>query len=116
MTAPAPLLSPEVATLAPFVEAGVLDASAVQVAGVIARSVDGVEPEVLLGAALAARAPRFGHVCVVIGTVKGSIVVDDAGNEEARSIDSLTWPDPGPGGGSWRRAPPCAARTTGPPR
>jgi exodeoxyribonuclease V alpha subunit len=99
VTAPAPLLSPEVATLAPFVEAGVLDASAVQVAGVIARSVDGVEPEVLLGAALAARAPRFGHVCVVIGTVKGSIVADDDdGNEKDRSIDSLPWPDPGPWG------------------
>ncbi len=56
MKAPGPFLCDDVATLAPFVEAGVLDASAVHVAGVIARSVDGVEPEVLLGAALAARA------------------------------------------------------------
>jgi exodeoxyribonuclease V alpha subunit len=91
MKAPGPFLCDDVATLAPFVEAGVLDASAVHVAGVIARSVDGVEPEVLLGAALAARAPRFGHVCVVIGTVARSIVVDDA---QLRSVDSLEWPDP----------------------
>ncbi|MFZ2056214.1 MAG: exodeoxyribonuclease V subunit alpha [Acidimicrobiales bacterium] len=91
MKASGPLLGDDVATLAPFVEAGVLDASAVHVAGVIARSVGGVEPEVLLGAALAARAPRFGHVCVVTDTVAGSIVVDDA---QLRSIDSLDWPDP----------------------
>ena len=95
MTAPAPLLSPEVATLAPFVEAGVLDASAVQVARVIARSVDGLQPEVLLGAALAARAPLFGHVCVVVASVRESIVVDDEGDAEDRSINSLPWPDPG---------------------
>jgi exodeoxyribonuclease V alpha subunit len=93
--APPALLSADVATLAPFVAAGVLDASDVYVAGVIARSVGGVEPEVLLGAALATRAPRFGHVCVVVETVKGSIVVDDDdGNEQVRSIDSLPWPAP----------------------
>ena len=91
MTAPRPLLSADVAALAPFVEAGVLDASDVYVAGVIARSVGGVEPEVLLGAALAARAPRLGHVCVAIRTIAGSIVADDAG---AGSIDSLPLPDP----------------------
>ena len=86
--------------LAPFVEAGVLEASSVQVAGVIARSVGGVEPEVLLGAALAARAPLFGHVCVVIETVAGSIVVDDA--QAARDgLASLARSRPlgeGPGG------------------
>jgi exodeoxyribonuclease V alpha subunit len=91
VTAAGPLLGEEVATLAPFVEAGVLDASAVHVAGVIARTVPGVEAEVLLGAALAARAPRFGHVCVVIETVAKSVVVDDA---QARSTDSLPWPGP----------------------
>jgi len=91
VTTLSPLLTGEVATLAPFVDAGVLDASAVHVAGVIARSIDGVEPEVLLGAALATRAPRFGHVCVVIETVAGSIVVDQA---QVYPIDLLPWPDP----------------------
>jgi exodeoxyribonuclease V alpha subunit len=91
MSAPDPLLDDDVATLLPFVEAGVLDASAVHVAGVIARSVDGVEPEVLLGAALAARAPRLGHVCVVIETVADSTVVDDA---KTPSTGCLPWPDP----------------------
>jgi exodeoxyribonuclease V alpha subunit len=87
-----PLLGDDIATLAPFVDAGVLDASCVHVAGVIARSIDGVGREVLLGAALAARAPRFGHVCVVIESVARSIVIDDA---QVDSMDSLPWPDPG---------------------
>ncbi|MGD0439036.1 MAG: exodeoxyribonuclease V subunit alpha [Acidimicrobiales bacterium] len=90
MTAPTPLLGAPVQTLAPFVAAGVLAASDVQVAGVIARSVGGLEPEVVLGAALAARAPRLGHVCVVIGTVAGSVVVDAEG---AYPVDTLPWPD-----------------------
>jgi len=86
-----PLLGEEVRTLAPFVEAGVLDAAAVHVARLIARTVPGVEPEVLLGAALATRAPGFGHVCVVIGSVAGSVVVEDG---EANRIGSLPWPEP----------------------
>ena len=91
MSASAPLLHPDTAVLAPFVDAGVLDASAVHVADAIARSVGGVEPEVLLGAALAARAPRFGHICVVPAEVAGSIVIDDA---LLPAIDTLPWPDP----------------------
>ena len=91
MSARAPLLVEDTATLAPFVDAGVLDASAVHVAAVISRSVGGVDPEVLLGAALAARSPRFGHTCVVPADVAGSIVVDDAALTE---IDDLPWPKP----------------------
>ena len=91
MSARAPLLGEDTATLAPFVDAGVLDASAVHVAAVISRSVGGVDPEVLLGAALAARSPRFGHTCVVPADVAGSIVVDDAALTE---IDDLPWPKP----------------------
>lgn len=91
MSASAPLLHPDTAVLVPFVDAGVLDASAVHVADAIARSVGGVEPEVLIGAALAARAPRFGHICVVPAEVAGSIVIDDA---LLPAFDTLPWPDP----------------------
>ena len=86
-----PLLGDEVASLAPFVEAGLLDSSAVHVAGVIARSTGGLGREVLLGAALAARAPRFGHVCIVLETVAETVVVDDVRGD---AIGSLPWPDP----------------------
>jgi exodeoxyribonuclease V alpha subunit len=86
-----PRLGTDTAALAPFVEAGVLDASAVHVASVIGRSVGGLDPEVLLGAALAARSPRFGHTCIVIADVAGSIVVDDA---QLAEIGDLPWPKP----------------------
>ncbi|MGO8723746.1 MAG: exodeoxyribonuclease V subunit alpha [Acidimicrobiales bacterium] len=86
-----PLLGHDVESLAPFVEAGLLDSSSVHVAGLVARTVGGVETEVLLGAALAARAPRFGHVCVVLETVAETVVVDDTGGAP---VGSLPWPDP----------------------
>lgn len=85
------VLAGQVAALGPFVEAGVLDPSAVHLAGLIARTVDGVEPEVLLAAALAARAPLFGHVCVVVKSVASSIVVDEV---RAAGLGPLPWPDP----------------------
>jgi len=91
VSAVAPLLRDDTAVLAPFVEAGVLDASAVHVADAIARAVGGIEPEVLLGAALAARAPRFGHICMVPADVAGSIVVDDM---RLPGVDTLSWPEP----------------------
>jgi exodeoxyribonuclease V alpha subunit len=87
----APLLNARTRVLAPFVEVGVLDASAVHVAEAIARSSGGVEDEVLLGAALAARAPVYGHVCVVPGEVSGSIVVDD---DLLPDFRALPWPNP----------------------
>jgi exodeoxyribonuclease V alpha subunit len=90
MSATLPLLNRDTAVLAPFVQAGVLDASAVHVAEVIARSVGGVDAAVLLGAALAARAPRFGHVCVVLSEVAESIVVDDP---QLSTPAALPWPD-----------------------
>lgn len=90
MKAPAPLLDRDTSVLEPFVAAGVLDAAAVHVAGTIARGVGGLDPDVLLGAALAARAPSFGHVCIVPGVVAESIVLDDT---NAVALDSLPWPE-----------------------
>jgi exodeoxyribonuclease V alpha subunit len=91
MSGAAPLLSAETAVLEAFVDAGALDASAVHVADAIARSIGGIESEVLLAAAFAARAPRFGHICVVPADLAGSIVVDDA---QLPAIVTLPWPDP----------------------
>ena len=45
----------------------------------------------LLGAALAARAPRHGHVCVELERVAGSVAVEGA---EADELVALAWPDP----------------------
>jgi exodeoxyribonuclease V alpha subunit len=77
--------------LAPFVDAGVFEASDVHVAALVARTLAGLEPEVMLATALAARAPRLGYVCVEIGTVAKSIVIDET---DASSVGPLAWPDP----------------------
>ncbi|MCZ7534727.1 MAG: AAA family ATPase [Acidimicrobiia bacterium] len=86
-----PLLNRDTAVLTPFVDAGILDASAVHVADAIARGVGGIDFESLLGAALAARAPALGHVCIVPATVADSIVIDDS---RAPAPNDLPWPDP----------------------
>jgi len=91
MRGPIPLVGDDLALFSPFVRAGVLDAADVHVASLIARTLVGVEPEVLLGAAMAARAVRLGHVCVSIGNLARSVVVDEA---NAVSTDVLPWPDP----------------------
>lgn len=90
MTAPPPLLDPALSELAPFVDAGVLHAAEVHVAAAVARATGERRAEVLLGVALAARAPLFGHVCVVPAEVAATIVVDDQ-TVDARA--PLAWPD-----------------------
>jgi exodeoxyribonuclease V alpha subunit len=91
VSVPAPLLDADTRVLEPFVAAGVLQAAAVHVAATIARTVGDLDADVVLGAALATRAPSFGHVCVVPGQVADSIVLDDA---EPGAIAALPWPDP----------------------
>ncbi len=93
MTPPSPLLDRQTASLAPFVAAGLLDATAVHVAGAIARAAGGVDDDVLLAAALAARAPLHGHVCVVLADVAATVVPDDDAAAAATAA-ALPWPDP----------------------
>ncbi len=50
--------------LGPFVRAGVLASLDLHVAALLGRRVGMLDPDVLLAAALAVRAPRFGHICV----------------------------------------------------
>ena len=91
MRGPIFLVGDDLALFSPFVRAGGREAADVHLASLIARTVDGVEPEVLLGAAFAARAVRLGHVCILIGSLARSVVVDEV---NAVSTDSLPWPDP----------------------
>lgn len=73
-----------------FRSAGVLDALDVHLARVLGRLGGCREPEVLLAAALASRAPRFGHICVEISMIRGSIRLEGLVDEAAR----LDWPAP----------------------
>lgn len=83
-------LGEELAVLEPFVRAGLLDAPCVHLAGFVARAVPEVAPEVLLGAAFAARGPGVGHVCVEVARLADSVVVD---RREATPAN-LPWPEP----------------------
>jgi exodeoxyribonuclease V alpha subunit len=91
-----------VAVLAPFVEAGVFGASEVHLAEAVERlhrgSPDGeVAPplsgEEILALAVAARAPRLGHVCVELDEVAQRIAEPDGG-AGATADEPLPWPDP----------------------
>ncbi|MEZ0285632.1 MAG: AAA family ATPase, partial [Thermoleophilia bacterium] len=85
-----PLAAP--ASLRPFVEAGILGAADVHVARALARIVDEGDDAALLGAALAVRAPRLGHVCVDLAGVRESAVPSD---DSAPEPVDLPWPEPG---------------------
>jgi exodeoxyribonuclease V alpha subunit len=90
--------------LAPWRRAGVLQASDVHVATTLARldglgGADGMlapgEALVVLAAALAARAPRHGHVCLDLATVRRSVpaeVEGDADATSAEAVEALPWP------------------------
>jgi exodeoxyribonuclease V alpha subunit len=82
--APAPLRA--------FNDAGVLSAADVHVALRLARLGGGTsdDPAVLLALALAARAPRLGHVLVDLATIRATVAVD---TEEPVDLDALPWPD-----------------------
>jgi exodeoxyribonuclease V alpha subunit len=98
---------PEVAVLEPFVVAGVLEESEVHLAAAVTRLVPAVDPEVVLAVAVAARAPRLGHVCVVLDQVPGSVVLDGTGADPI----GLPWPEPA----RWRRALESAPEVVGAP-
>ncbi len=80
-----------VVALEPFVTAGVLEPIDIHLAAALARLGPEADPAVLLGAALAARAPRHGHVCVELERVAGSVAVEGAEGDE---LVALAWPDP----------------------
>lgn len=99
------LVPPSVAVLEPFVRAGVLGPAEVHLADTLVRlarrdagragsaapgSGGQVDDLVILAAAIAARAPRSGHVCVELDDVD-RMVVDRRGEV---GVELLQWPDP----------------------
>ena len=76
-----------------FNAAGVLTAADVHVASRLARLADDDDPDVLLAAALAVRAPRLGHVYVDLATASETTVVEEA--EDPVDLAALPWPDAG---------------------
>lgn len=81
--------------------AGVLGAADVHVAETLARLGGDTDPDVVLAAALAVRAPRHGHVAVDLRTLAETIASepDDSGAAPA-AVASIEWPEPD----RWRTA------------
>jgi exodeoxyribonuclease V alpha subunit len=75
--------------LATFNQALVLTAADVHVAVRLGQLADEHDPAVLLAAALAARAPRLGHVCVDLATVAATTMSDV---DETVDVSRLPWP------------------------
>ena len=84
-----PLVPDQVAMLAPFVEAGVFGSFEVQLATAMVRLQPDVDDQVVLALAVAARAPRFGHVCADLSRLAEQIVEAD---ESAPRVGRLPWP------------------------
>ena len=77
--------------LGAFNAAGVLDAADVHVARRLGSLGGDDQASVLLGAALAVRAPRLGHVCVDLAAVAGTATAD---TDVPVDVKSLPWPEP----------------------
>jgi exodeoxyribonuclease V alpha subunit len=76
--------------LGAFNRAGLLSTSDVHVAARLARIGAVVDDAVVLGAAFAARAPRMGHVCVDLGSIRDTASTD---TDTPVDLDALPWPD-----------------------
>ena len=74
--------------LAPYVEAGIFGPFEVQLAAAMARLVPTASAEALLAVAVAARAPRFGHVCAELDRLPAAM----AGDEDRCGAADLPWP------------------------
>ena len=83
------VVPPSVGVLEPYVRAGIFDAYEVQLATSMSRLDPGVTPGLALGLALAARAPRFGHVCAELGATAELVPVDGELTDRPLEVD---WP------------------------
>ncbi|HWE65592.1 MAG TPA: exodeoxyribonuclease V subunit alpha [Acidimicrobiales bacterium] len=104
MTGRTVVVPPEVAVLAPFVEAGVFDSSEVQLAAALVRLAPDLTDPVVLAAALAARGPRLGHVCVRLDDTASVVGQNDT------DVVELPWPERA----TWAAALSASAAVAGP--
>ncbi len=101
------------ALLEPFLAAGILVSADVHVARTIERLLPDLDPVVALAAALAVRATRLGHVCVLLDDLPARVVLDRGVSTD---VASLPWPAPEPWLDALRASPAVAVvadRSTG---
>ena len=87
--------------LAPYVEAGIFGPFEVQLAATMARLAPTASAEALLAVAVAARAPRFGHVCAELDRLPAAM----AGDEDRAGAADLPWPAREDWAGALARSP-----------
>ena len=95
---------PDVAVLAPFVDAGVFGSFEVQLAATMMRLLPDISGEVIVALAVAARAPRFRHVCAELRHLDSQIVEFEQSADGFRLCRGLRWM---PGPGHWPDRPSC---------
>jgi exodeoxyribonuclease V alpha subunit len=78
-------------SLRTFNRAGLLDSADVHIAHRLAQLAGAEDDDVALGIAFAARAPRLGHVCVDLRTIRQTASRDI---DLPTDLDALPWPDP----------------------
>jgi exodeoxyribonuclease V alpha subunit len=100
MTSSSVVLVPShVASLQPFVDAGVLSAVEVHLAAWVARSAKVDDPLVALAVAMAAWATRHGHVCATLDQLPAAVERELADRRDADGADAVpdarvAWPEP----------------------
>jgi exodeoxyribonuclease V alpha subunit len=93
VSAPTTPVPGRVASLQPFVDAGVLGWADVHLADVVARLQPDVDHPVLLAVAVAGRAPRLGHVGIELAAVAERLGLTDASDPATGPEgDELPWP------------------------
>ena len=90
MTTFVPYLPHSVSVLAPYVDAGLFGPAEIQLAAAVARLQPDAHPHVLLATAVAARAPRLGHVGIELAAV-GRRMLD----RHQEDVVDVPWPDAG---------------------
>lgn len=88
MTAVAPVVPADVSVLEPFVAAGVFGPTEVHLAATIARLHPGLDERVLIAVAVAARAPRLGHVGIELDAVAQRML-----DRHQEDLAHLEWPE-----------------------
>jgi exodeoxyribonuclease V alpha subunit len=77
-----------------FEEAGLIQTADRHIAVTLARLTGERSPTVVLAAALASRAPRFGHVAVDLATVATTAIAETVRDRNADTISDPIWPEP----------------------
>ncbi|MEO6628332.1 MAG: AAA family ATPase, partial [Aquihabitans sp.] len=88
MSAFVPLLPASVEVLAPYVDAGLFGPAEIQLAAAVAHLAPEVHPHVLLATAVAARAPRLGHVGIELAAVNRRML-----DRHQEDLVDVAWPD-----------------------